>query len=605
HVFIIIVKNHKMIKRVLFFVVFLFLFQNFISAQNLSTSQKQKIDDCIVAANKNEKSNDFSVAANYLITAGNIYRQVNMTDDAIEMYSRATNLLENSTNTTAKYRINNQLAYLYKTKNDYVNAEKHFINSYELIKIFGKRTSIASALFNIGQIQEKQNKHQDAINNYDKALTIFLELEDWDNIKKTSFKIAKCYNKIGDEQNYMKYYNLYVTFDKKLKDEIINKKEREVIIQRQITKQKDLKLELELFRNKSISDSLDLQQEINNKSKAEIELQKLQIEQDKKEIEYHEKIAESKHRIILILSLGIILFLLAFLVILKFYIQNKKQKEKLVVLYDELSEKNVVIERNRRELQEKNTHITDSINYASRIQHAILPTNIKIEKNFKDSFIFYLPRDVVSGDFYWFTEVDNYKIIATIDCTGHSVPGAFMSLIANTLLNEIVKTKRNTELAEVLTELNEGLLETLQTTANEDSVDDGLDISMYRFEKGSRKAKFAAANHISIAYIDGKEQVLESDFYSIGGSIETEGFKFSDKEIDLGDEAVIYMFSDGYADQFNEKNKKYLTKRLMKFLETIHELPLSEQHVKISDEYESWKGSKRQIDDILVIGLKI
>jgi len=598
-------KNRKMTKIVLLFSVFSLLFINSLNAQKLSEFQKQKVDEYLVSADKNAKSENFSVAANYLISVANIYRQANMTDEAINQYSRALSLLENSSNSTAKYQINNQLAYLYRTKADYVNAEKYFLKSYKLIKSFGKRVAIASELYNIGQSQENQKKYQDAAVNYEKALTIFLELNNWENIKKITFKIANCYNKIGDEQNYMKYYNLYVTADKKLKDEIIARKVQEVRIQKEIAKHKDLQLQLELFKNKSISDSLDLEQEINQKSKAEIELQNLLIEQNKKELEYHQKLAKSKQKIILILSLGFVIILLAFLAILMFYFQNKKQKERLAVLYDELSEKNIVIEKNRAELENKNIHITDSINYASRIQHAILPANIRIEKNFKESFIFYLPRDVVSGDFYWFAKVDNYKIIASIDCTGHSVPGAFMSLIANTLLNEIIKTKKIIDLGKVLTELNNGLMKTLNTTASADSLDDGLDISIYRFEKDSRKAKFAAANHISVVFVDGEKHVLESDFYSIGGFIEISDFVFSEKEIDLGEEAVIYMFSDGYADQFSEKNKKYMTKNLIKYLEKINAKPLIEQHEDIANEYENWKGSNRQIDDILVIGLKV
>ncbi len=594
-----------MIKKLLIFSAILCSFLYPIKAQNISPAQQNRINQYLSLANKNEKSNNNSVAANYFINAANIYRQVNMTDNAIANYSKALNLLTNSHNNTAKYRISNYLAYLYRTKNDFANAEKYFLNSYNLIKNYGKRQTIASALYNLGQIQENQAKYKDAVNNFNKALTIFLESDNWQSIKTVSFKMANCYNKLGDEPNYLKYYNLYTTFDKKLKDEIIKQKEKQAIIMGQLAKEKDLKLQLQMFQNKSMSDSLKLQQKLNEQSQAEIELQKLQLKQNRQEIAVRKQREKERRRVILMLSFGLAIIFLGFIVILKFYYQNKKQKEKLKVLYDELSAKNILIEENRKALEQKNKHITDSINYASRIQHAILPTNIKIEKNFKDSFIFYLPRDVVSGDFYWFAEVDNYKIIAAIDCTGHSVPGAFMSLIANTLLNEIIKAKRNIELSKILTELNRGIVRTLNTNVNDDSLNDGMDISMYRFEKDSRKALFASANHISIIYIEGKQQIIESDFYSIGGFIENTDFEFSQKEIDLGKEAVIYMFSDGYADQFNEENKKYLTQNFISFIDSIHELPLSEQHLKIANEYERWKGKNRQIDDILVIGLKV
>lgn len=594
-----------MYKRILIILVFFIVPNIYVSAQNLSSAQQNKIDEYTQLADKNIQENNNSVAANYLINVANIYRQVNMTDEAISNYSKALDLLGNSSNNSAKIQINTYLAYLYRGKNDFVNAEKYFTNSYILIRNSGSREEIASVVYNLGQIQENQNKFQEAVKNYDEALSIFLELNKWENSKTIAFKMANCYNKIGDNQNYLKYYNLYVSFDKKLKDEIISQKEHEAVVQTELAKQKDLKLKLELFKSKSMSDSLKMQQKINEQSQAEIDLQKLQIKQSELVIKNKEKLANQRHKIILILSIGLVLIFLFLLLILFFYFQNKKQKEKLKILYGELSNKNELIEFKNKELEVKNKHITDSINYACRIQHAILPTNINIEKNFKESFIFYLPRDVVSGDFYWFAEVDNYKIIATIDCTGHSVPGAFMSLIANTLLNEIVKTKKTTDLGLILTDLNHGIIKTLNTTVKDDSLNDGMDISIYRFEKDSRKAKFAAANHVSLLYVDGVQQLIESDFYSIGGFIETLDFKFTEKEIDLGKETVIYMFSDGYADQFNSENKKYMTKNFINFIDTVHQFPLSEQHIKIMDEYERWKGENRQIDDILVIGLKV
>jgi serine phosphatase RsbU (regulator of sigma subunit) len=226
--------------------------------------------------------------------------------------------------------------------------------------------------------------------------------------------------------------------------------------------------------------------------------------------------------------------------------------------------------------------------------------------SFKGAIIFYRPRDVVSGDFYWFFESDNYKIIATVDCTGHSVPGAFMSMIANTLLNEIVKAKKIFEPQKILTELNNGVISTLHSSQNVEGLNDGMDISIYRFEENKRKAIFASANHVSLIFTDDKMNIIEGDMYSIGGLMENEKkINFTQQEVDLGQESMIYMFSDGFVDQFNDKGKKYMSKNFFKFLSSIHKLPIPEQDKKFELEFDTWRNDFRQIDDVLVIGLKV
>ena len=591
-------------KQIIIFIIF-FLTLSIVYAQNLSDFQQQKVSEYQQLAEQSENSGDKNTAANYHIKIGNIYRQARMTEQAISEFEIALNLLQNSTNTNAKVQINNYLAMLYRSKNDYASSEKYFKNTYNLIKDYGSRQQIASALFNIAQSQQNQAKYKDAAKNYDEALTIFLELDDMNNIKTTAFKLADCYNKLGDEQNYLKYYNLYVSFDKKIKDLQLQEKEKEVLMQSQIARQKDLKLQLEQYKNKVIADSLKLQQELTEKKQQEIEKQNIAIQQKEAQLR-HEKELSAKQREINILLIAVVVLVLGgFVFIFRLFLINRRQKDRLKNLYDELQKKNNEIEKHRNELQKKNKQITDSINYASRIQKAILPIQEFIFQSFREVFIFYLPRDVVSGDFYWFSQIGENKIIAAIDCTGHSVPGAFMSMIANTLLNEVVKAKKNTDLPFILDYLNKEIIATLHSRNEDDAVNDGMDISIFNIREKERKAYFAAANHFSVVYIDGKKEVLTGDFYSIGGFTETERAKFTVKEINLGKNAEIYMFSDGFPDQFNEKGRKFMSRNFISLIDKIYTKPMNEQKKIIEQTFFDWKGNFRQIDDVLVIGIRV
>lgn len=605
----------------------------YIFAQDIDPNTQAKIDEYqqLVEQYKSEGNNGGAV--NYLIKIGNIYSQANSLDNAIESFKNAEILLESSSNITAKVQLSNSLGYLYMRKADYATAEQYFKDAYEKSLDFANPESLMSSLLNIGQCQNNQNNYQAAIETYTEVLNIALELDNYDMVKNAASKVALSYEKLGDTQNYTYYYNLSKSFENKQKDKIIAEKEAEVRTQRLIAKQNAMSLKMQEYKTKMMKDSLSLQQQLNDQNEARIELLNKQQElrdsliyQQEKDLTNQKKLTKAQNRVISLLIFGIIIFVIAFLLIFRLYVVNKKQKVKLDnmnkdlnnlnanlnKLNDDLSSKNkkiekqsVILEKQKNDLEKQNQKISDSINYASRIQQAILPVKHAIQNDFKGAFIFYRPRDVVSGDFYWYVNLGKEKILAAVDCTGHSVPGAFMSMIANTLLNEIIKAKGITKLNEVLTKLNKGVIETLHSSKNVEGVNDGMDISLYKFEEGSRTAKFASANHVSAIFVDGNRKVIDGDFYSIGGMEEDMQVEFTEKEVDLGEESYIYMFSDGFIDQFNKKGKKYMSKRFFKFLDEIQPLKIKEQEKKISNEFDLWKQDFRQIDDVLVIGLKV
>lgn len=289
-------------------------------------------------------------------------------------------------------------------------------------------------------------------------------------------------------------------------------------------------------------------------------------------------------------------------------IEISNQKEELLAQSEMLAEINVELERNH-------ILITDSISYAKRIQEAILPTEAIIKKYFPESFIFFKPKDIVSGDFFWFLKPEtnewgkaNNKIfIATVDCTGHGVPGAFMSMIGNTLLNEIVGNDKIFKPSEILDNLNAGIIELLkQREYHEESQDDGMDITICKIDPDIGELEIALANHNAYFKVGDELKSIEGDIYSIGGFF-AKRFKpkFTNHVLEIDENSILYMFSDGYKDQFGGENKqKFIETRFKKMLVDNMNLNLNKQLRIIEDTFNEWKGDNKQIDDVMVLGLK-
>lgn len=274
------------------------------------------------------------------------------------------------------------------------------------------------------------------------------------------------------------------------------------------------------------------------------------------------------------------------------------------------------IEEQKNEIEAQNNKITDSINYAQKIQLSMLPSEQLIKKYFPDSFIFYRPKDIVSGDFYWFSEAQYEEdgkqkskvFLAAADCTGHGVPGAFMSMIGNTLLNEIVNSKNIYTPAEILKQLNQGVIEGLnQRTDKDDAQNDGMDITLCAFNKDENILEISCANHVVFVVDDSGIQMIEGDIYSIGGIFSVlRDPVYTNHKLNITHNTTIYMFSDGFQDQFGgEENQKFMLSRFQKLLFDIRNEDMNSQMKILEKTFETWKGECRQIDDILVMGIKL
>ncbi|MBN4081797.1 SpoIIE family protein phosphatase [bacterium AH-315-C07] len=282
---------------------------------------------------------------------------------------------------------------------------------------------------------------------------------------------------------------------------------------------------------------------------------------------------------------------------------KKELEEKVEERTAELNEKN-------GELAQKNKDIIDSIKYAKRIQEAILPLREDIYESLPHSFILYKPKDIVSGDFYWFANLgvngDNISIIAAVDCTGHGVPGAFMSMIGNELLNQIIIKNHITVPGTILTHLHNGVRNALKQTGEaETATKDGMDIGLCAINYKKREVQFAGAFRPMLILRKGEFEEIRGDRYSIGGFQKESERVFTNNEIKLEKDEVVYIFSDGCIDQFGGKrNKKFMSRRLRELLVSCDGLSMHHKSNKIEKTLMDWKGDYEQTDDILMIGVR-
>jgi PAS domain S-box-containing protein len=272
----------------------------------------------------------------------------------------------------------------------------------------------------------------------------------------------------------------------------------------------------------------------------------------------------------------------------------------LVVSHDITTRKLIELD-----IQEKNKKINDSITYAKRIQNAILPDSGAISKALPDSFILYKPRDVVSGDFPWFTEFKDEIFIAAVDCTGHGVPGALLSLIGYFLLNDIVRSRRITDPGKILDLLDEGVTQTLRQDQGDAATKDGMDIALCRINTKTNVVEYAGAHRPLYVMSNGIMEEVKGNKFPVGGGVFKNQTNFTTTKVAMGKGDAIYFSSDGYPDQFGgADHRKFGSKRMRELVEQVHHKPAKESAAVFDQTWESWRGNQKQTDDVLLIGIK-
>jgi serine phosphatase RsbU (regulator of sigma subunit)/Tfp pilus assembly protein PilF len=556
---------------------------------------KTSIDLFFVALKLFEITKDNnSIAESYFTIAGINYRLKNY-KKAIEFNKIGLEVAQKIENKAIILSIYNSLGRIYNDLKYYDIALEYYQRALKISKQQNYYVNEAMLLLNVGVILEQKNQLFQAKTCYQKALTISLKF------KKNSY-VASCYVNIGNisynqndfieaEKNYMKalnyvdendfatkenlFYNLgEVNFSLKNYDKAFKYQDSCITIKDSI------------YSRESIKSLNDMQ------TKYETTKTKLQLE--KKELE-----ANNKQIIIYAAFGGCILLLGGVFFIFK---GLKKQRRANTLL----GEKNIIIEEQKHIVEEKNKDIGDSIRYAKRIQEAILPPDKMWYELLPNSFVLYTPKDILSGDFYWLEQTEDYIFVAAADCTGHGVPGALMSIVNYNLLNKAVLEKNLVMPGEILDSVNYYLTHSLHQRYNESSIKDGMDITLLSINKTTKEIFFAGANNPIYIIRNGSLQEIKSDKFPVGAFIEdnVQNFKSQKLDVKLGD--VIYLFTDGFADQFGgPKGKKFKYKQFTELLLQNYSKPLNQQSKILNQKFVEWKGNLEQVDDVCVIGLRI
>lgn len=522
---------------------------------------------------------DKTIAAAYANLAS-AYFDLQQDDKSFEYLKKAEEIELRIDDPTGMAQVYHNLGSYYNRKKKFETAIAYFNDAVKLRTQVSDKRGLASTHANLANSYYQIGKYNEAEKSALLALEIAKSADAVDMMMESSKQLKNIYSKKNDFKNAFAMGELYA----KMKDSVANEDTRKMAMRQNI--------EYEFHRQK-ISDSVEF-------AKQE-QLHKLQIDKQKAEALQKDIELENEQ----LMRYGLFLVLILVLVFSYFLFTRFK-----------------VIRQQKLIIEERNRDIVDSINYAERIQRSILPTRNKFKETFDDYFILYMPKDVVSGDFYWLETVhttvqtelrDKVSVFAAVDCTGHGVPGALMSVVGNTLLNQTIKNPNVNSPAEALDFLNRELPKNLKKQNTDDVVRDGMDISMCAIDRKAGKLYFAGANNP--IYIIKNNELIEykGDKQSISGADDIPKTNFTNHVIPIETGDAIYLFSDGYADQFGndegkEKKsggKKFKYKRLKEILLSVYQKPMQEQENKLKEVITAWRGEMEQTDDILVIGIRV
>ncbi len=547
---------------------------------------------------------------------GSVYTLLEEDSIALEYYYDALSIYKEVGDEDGMSLTLGNLGNVYKGQKKYELAIEHYLQAVALDEKTGNTQQTGRNFTNLatayGNIQDNEN----AIKYFEEAVSVFENTGNKNGLSVTYLTLSFYYRDINDFKTAKKYLKLSCEISKEIgaKHTLMN-----------------------VYKEMSYHDSIDgnfyaaldnymkysdIKDTIFKAEKSDqiVEMQtKFDTEQKEKENELlKEKNARSelinqKKNILIIAVIGVlILMLIIGIIVIRISRLRKRtnkeleeknfeinqQKEEIITQNEVLNRQNIKIEKSHKK-------ITDSINYASRIQEAMLPAKVAIDQFLPDNFIFFKPRDVVSGDFYWIKEVKKHLVIVVADCTGHGVPGALVSMLGMSLLNDIVNNENITKANQVLEELRSGMKKSFKQTGTFDEQKDGMDLALCAINLETELMQYSGANIPLYHFRNNELKIYKPVTNPIG--ISHKEISFENHEIQLQNDDLFYMFSDGIIDQFHHQtNEKFKSSGLKKLLEKVRMKPMSEQYAAIDQLYNEWTGDvSNQTDDIILMGFKV
>jgi len=517
--------------------------------------------------------------ASALIGTGNCYYNNGELDKGIESHKQALVIEREVDNTEGIALCLLNIANGYQVNNKYKEALKYYEEALEIVTKLNNKIRINLILNLMGSLHKELKNYSEAVEYYNKSLKVAEEISYNKVIIQNYSDLSELYEETGDYIKAIAYQKKYTS----LKDSLFNEEKHKQIAELQT------KYETE-------------------KKEKEIELKNIALAKRDEEIK-RKNIQRNT------LTGGVAVLILLALLIFRGYRQKKKanillaeKNEEIEAQRDEIRAQRDLATQQRDIISEQKQEITDSIHYAYRIQTAAIPSHEEVSRILKDYFILYKPRDIVSGDFYWIGKNNDKIIIIAADCTGHGVPGAFMSMLGIAFLNEIINKEDITSPDKILNALRDHIIESLKQHGREGDTKDGMDVAAVTIDTSSNKISFAGANNplYIIRSADNNHELIEIKGDKMPVAIHEQMQPFKENEILLMPDDSLYIFSDGFADQFGgPKGKKFKYKPFKKLLLENRGKSMKEQKEIMENAFNTWKGDQEQVDDVLIMGIKI
>lgn len=598
-------------------------------AQQINVLPKEKqedVDRYLELVARYKQANNTEQAIFYLNRIAFTYWENGSLREAVSYFLESVPLNEKVRNYNDIKSIYSNIALIYTDLERFDLALEYFNKSLEARRILNNKSDIAAGLIDVAYIHGALRQHERAIPLLEEALALSRDLGNPRLTLNCLRLLSYNYDQLGNLAKVQEMNNLSAQIEQQLTraevreeyEGIVGKTEAEVERERVQRTAQALEMELQKIRAQATEDSLGFAIQAQRDSLLRVEQLARQRQQEIELLESQRQIQElaekeqqarlqAQQTTIYAGAAGIFLMIILSLFIFKGY-RDKRKANSL------LSSQNEEINKQKNQIQKQNENINKSINYAQGIQKALLPSQKTLEQYFVDSFIYFKPRDVVSGDYYWFTPIRNGNAaynketdkfaISAIDCTGHGVPGAFLSMIGYNLLDEIID-KGIHKPGQILMELNKGIRRTLRQDETDNR--DGMDMALCVWDPKERVIEFSGAKN-PLVYIANDELFrIRGDKESIGGGSTNTDLEFTTHRITIDSPTWIYMFSDGYIDQFGGNDgRKFMIKNFTELLEHIHKLPANEQREILKITFNEWKRQEYpQVDDVLVVGFKI
>jgi serine phosphatase RsbU (regulator of sigma subunit) len=627
--------SFKYLKLIFYLIPF---FLSVRSSAQLNDTDQKKLNDYLESASNFIKTEEPAKAANSYYKAGFFCIEKGMNKDAIVYLKESAKIQGDLKDYEKVMKIYSNIGLLYANLDDYDKSLLYFQNSLKIRKNLGDKKEIASGLLDYAYVLAMQDNYKDAILNTLNALEIAQEIQNSKLVLISYRMLAESYQKIGNDEKAGEYLSKFTDYKQYYEKNVVEEKvsgERiksiaEMNIKDAEARLKQIEYELQMKKKQITEDTL----------KAAIAMQELQlrlyndsISQVQKDLVNQKTLTEleqtkikqqnAQKRLIYIIFGSIIVFIGFVTLMLLLNNRRRRQHNKILSATNKkIAEQNKNIELKNAELsdafdkiEEQNKDINSSIQYAMGIQIALLPPQENVRQFIPESFILFKPRDKVSGDFYWFKDIEYINsdgrkhkkmFISAIDCTGHGVPGAFLSMMSYNLLDNIVEQKKIYTPGRILDELHNGVRKTLRQ--KETSNRDGMDMALCSYDPDKNLLEYAGAKNPLIYMKGGKIFRLKGNIKPIGGVIhdKSEESKFINNVIEITEPTTVYIFSDGFADQIGEETgRKLMTKFFRNLLAEIHHKNINEQKDILELFLRKWQGSTDQVDDITVIGFKL